>query len=305
MAEVKWIKLMVDVFDNRKIRQIESMPDGDAIIVVWFYLLCLAGETNDGGAIYMTRDIPYTEEMLATFMRRPLNLVKVALHTFKNFGMIDVVDDILMISNWAKYQNVEGMDKIRAQTRARVARHRANKRLEAGEKSEENAIEIEETALNSAEEYKGGDENQVTEGNATCNVTVTQSNAYRIREKKEDIEKENKSVCGADAPPPDESLKKKKPIRKKYGQYGRVLLTDEEHARLLKDLGNEELSRCIQYIDESAQSTGNKNGWKDWNLVLRRCSKQKWGLGYNARAAPTKISANKEYEQEDWHGQQR
>lgn len=278
MQGVRWIKLMVDVFDNRKIRQIESMPDGDAIIVVWFYLLCLAGETNDGGAIYMTRDIPYTEEMLATFMRRPLNLIKVALHTFKNFGMIDVVDDILMISNWAKYQNVEGMQRVREQTRERVAAYRQRKRLASG---------------------------QEEECNVTCNATVTQSNAYRIREKKEDIEKENKSVCGADAPPPDESLKKKKPIRKKYGQYGRVLLTDEEHARLLKDLGNEELSRCIQYIDESAQSTGNKNGWKDWNLVLRRCSKQKWGLGYNARAAPTKISANKEYEQEDWHGQQR
>lgn len=277
MAEVKWIKLMVDVFSNRKIEQIEAMPDGDGIIVIWFKLLCLAGTLNDDGAVYFTQELPYTEEMLAAHFHRPLQLVRLALRIFAQFGMIEIVDDIIHISNWAKYQNVEGMQRVREQTRERVAAYRQRKRLASG---------------------------QEEECNVTCNATVTQSNATE-EEEEEDIEKENKSVCGADAPPPDESLKKKKPIRKKYGQYGRVLLTDEEHARLLKDLGNEELSRCIQYIDESAQSTGNKNGWKDWNLVLRRCSKQKWGLGYNARAAPTKISANKEYEQEDWHGQQR
>lgn len=137
------------------------------------------------------------------------------------------------------------------------------------------------------------------------NVAKSVAKSVASTENEYEYEIEVESEDGIEDGIEDESLKKKKPIRKKYGQYGRVLLTDEEHARLLKDLGNEELSRCIQYIDESAQSTGNKNGWKDWNLVLRRCSKQKWGLGYNARAAPTKISANKEYEQEDWHGQQR
>jgi hypothetical protein len=56
-----------------------------------------------------------------------------------------------------------------------------------------------------------------------------------------------------------------------------VLLTQEQHARLLADLGAEELSRCITYIDESAQSNGNKNKWRDWNLVIRRCSREGWG----------------------------
>ena len=39
-----------------------------------------------------------------------------------------------------------------------------------------------------------------------------------------------------------------------------------------------ELLRCIEYIDESAQLTGNKNKWKDWNLVIRKCSRDKWGI---------------------------
>ena len=69
-------------------------------------------------------------------------------------------------------------------------------------------------------------------------------------------------------------------------------LTDEEYERLRQDLGDAELQRCIAYIDESAQANGNKNKWKDWNLVIRKCSRDGWGLsrrpsprGSNAQAA--------------------
>lgn len=67
------------------------------------------------------------------------------------------------------------------------------------------------------------------------------------------------------------------PARRKYGTYGWVKLTDDEYARLEHDLGAVELARCIAYVDESAQGNGNKNRWKDWNLVIRRCSREGWG----------------------------
>lgn len=69
-----------------------------------------------------------------------------------------------------------------------------------------------------------------------------------------------------------------KPKRKSYGQYGWVKLSDEEYNRLSNDLGEAEVKRCIAYIDEAAQLTGNKNKWRDWNLVLRRCHRDGWGL---------------------------
>lgn len=78
----------------------------------------------------------------------------------------------------------------------------------------------------------------------------------------------NKGIV-ADKPPT--------PARRKYGTYGWVRLTDDERARLEHDLGAVELARCIAYIDESAQGNGNKNRWKDWNLVIRRCSREGWG----------------------------
>ena len=122
MAKVKWIKLATGVFDNRKIRQIECLPDGDSIIVIWMKLLCLAGDINDCGMVYFTKEIPYTDQMLAQQFNRPLITIQMALNTFQQFGMIELVDDILYISNWEKYQNVDGMEKIKEQNRLRQKR---------------------------------------------------------------------------------------------------------------------------------------------------------------------------------------
>lgn len=129
MAEIKWVKIVTDIFDNRKIRQIESLPEGDTIIVIWFKLLCLAGTINDNGNIYITEEIPYTDETLSTQFNRPLKIIQLALQTFQSFGMIEIIDDILKVSNWESYQNVAGMEKIRENTRKRVADYRARKRL--------------------------------------------------------------------------------------------------------------------------------------------------------------------------------
>lgn len=124
MAEVKWIKLATDIFDNRKIKAIEQMPDGDAVIVVWLKILTLAGTVNDGGSIYFTRDIPYNEQLLSSQFNRPLPLIQLALQTFERFGMIEIIDDVIHVSNWEKYQDAESLDRIREQTRKRVAKHR-------------------------------------------------------------------------------------------------------------------------------------------------------------------------------------
>lgn len=128
MADVKWIKIVTDIFDNRKIRQIESMPEGDSILVIWFKLICLAGNINDNGMIYFTQDIPYTEEMLATQFNRPIMTVRLALKTFEKFGMIEIVNDFLCLPSWEKYQSTERLDKIREQARIRKQRQRERER---------------------------------------------------------------------------------------------------------------------------------------------------------------------------------
>lgn len=122
--DVKWIKIDTTVFDNRKIRQIETLKDGDAMIVIWFKLLCLAGNTNNDGFIYFTPEIPYTDEMLATYFNRPLEIVRSALKVFEQFEMVEIIEDIIKVSSWEKYQNVDGMSRIREQNRIRKQKQR-------------------------------------------------------------------------------------------------------------------------------------------------------------------------------------
>ena len=113
MADVKWIKFVSDFFDNRKIKQIRKMPDCDAVIVIWVQILCLAGSTNDNGLVYFSKDIPYTDEMLATEFDRSAEVIRYALSIFVKFGMIEIVNDILMVSNWEKYQNQAKLEILR------------------------------------------------------------------------------------------------------------------------------------------------------------------------------------------------
>lgn len=134
MSEVKWIKLSTHMFEDEKIRLIETMPDADTILVIWIKLLSQAGKTNASGYIYLNENIPYTDEMLSTIFNRPLSTVRLALKTFQQFGMIDITDDhFISIENWEKHQNVAGLEKIREQTRQRVAKHREKKQLPSNE----------------------------------------------------------------------------------------------------------------------------------------------------------------------------
>ena len=124
MSDIKWIKITTDIFDDEKILLIESMPDADAIIVIWFKLLVLAGKTNNCGLLTINDTIPYNDEMLATIFRRPVNTVRLALDVFEQFGMIDIINDTICIPKWEIHQNIEGLDKIREQNRERKRRQR-------------------------------------------------------------------------------------------------------------------------------------------------------------------------------------
>lgn len=131
--EVKWIKIATNIFDDEKLLLIESMPESDAIIVIWFKLLCMAGKQNNNGVFMLNDKIAYTEEMLATIFRKQINTVRLALKTFENLGMIEIIDNVITIPNWEKHQNIDGLEKIREQNRKRVANHRAKQKKLIGE----------------------------------------------------------------------------------------------------------------------------------------------------------------------------
>ena len=142
MADVKWIKIAVDMFDNRKIKQIGSMPEGDSLLLVWVQLLCLAGNVNDGGFIYLTKEIPYTDEMLATQFNKPISTVRLALKTFEQFGMIEIINNMIFLSSWEKYQSTDRLATIREKDRERKRRKREAEKL-----LPQNSTEIPRTSM--------------------------------------------------------------------------------------------------------------------------------------------------------------
>ena len=129
MAEVKWIKIVPNVFDDDKIKLIEEMPEGDSIIVIWFKLLCLAGKQNRDGFLLLNDKIAYTDEMLATIFRRSLNLVRLALGTFEQFEMIEIVNGAVYVANWEKYQNTDRLAELREYNRLAKQKSREKKKL--------------------------------------------------------------------------------------------------------------------------------------------------------------------------------
>ena len=156
MAEIKWIKITTDMFDNRKIRHLRRLPDGNNIVLIWVMLLTMAGRCNSSGMIFLTENIPYTPKMLADELDFEENTVKLALQALEQLNMIVTDNGFFSIAGWEEYQNIEGMEKIREQNRIR---------------------------------QKKWYEKQKALPNVRNNVSVTETNAT---DKEEDIEKEKK-----------------------------------------------------------------------------------------------------------------
>lgn len=172
MAEVKWVKITTNMFDNRKIKHLRRLPDGNNIVLIWVMLLTMAGRCNAGGMVFLTENIPYTPKMLADELDFEENTVTLALRALEQFGMICTDENCFRIANWEEYQNIEGLDFIREQNRKRVAKYR-NKRKQAALPPGETGAE------------KPADE----PCNVTSNVTVTECNAAD-RDKERDLERD-------------------------------------------------------------------------------------------------------------------
>ena len=156
MVDVKWIKIVTDIFDDEKMLLIESLPSADSIIVIWFKLLCLAGKNNNSGVFIMNDKIPYTDEMLATIFRRDVNTVRLAIATFERYGMVEVINDVITIPNWDKHQNLDSIEKRRERQKMYMRERRKKQKMLANceANSKANVSSLEEEREEEREEDK-------------------------------------------------------------------------------------------------------------------------------------------------------
>lgn len=255
-SDVKWIKITTDVFDDEKILLIESLPDAYAIIVVWFKLLCLAGKQNNSG-VFMMGQIAYTDKMLATIFRMKESTVTMALQTFEQFGMVEIIDGVITIPNWNKHQTLDAYEKKKERDRIYQAERRAAQK-----------------ALIVGSTEKSSDSPTIP----SSDVVVSDKEEDKEIDKEEDKKNimTDSDESGPPAPPAPPKKPKKKPakepkeepVKHKHGEFQHVLLTDDEFEKLAKDFGVELRDKAIRFLDEYIEETGYKK--KSHNLTIRR-----------------------------------
>ncbi len=235
MAEVKWIKIVTDIFDDEKILLIESYPEADAIIVIWFKLLTLAGKQNNNGVFLMSNRIPYTDEMLATIFRRNINVVRLALRALEQFGMIEIIDNVITIPNWNKHQTLDAYEKKKERDRLYQQERRAVQRA-------------------------------LVEGKSSDTSSDTSSDvAISDKDKEEDIEEEKEEDISK-----RKRAKKPEQPKHKYGEYNNVMLTDDELRKLRSEYSDwrERIERLSCYIE--SKGTKYKNHYATIRNWARR-----------------------------------
>ena len=140
MAEVKWIKLTTDMFDNRKIKHLRKLPEGNSIVLIWVMLLTMAGRCNASGMIFLTENIPYTPKMLADELGFEENTVKLALEALERFRMIVTDSGFFAIAGWEEYQNTDRLAEIREYNR--LAKQKSREKQKALQAPKDDVIDV-------------------------------------------------------------------------------------------------------------------------------------------------------------------
>ena len=164
-----WVKLSTGLFNHRKILILQASPNGDSLIAFWVRLICMAGEINDDGLIYVTSNVPYTVTTLAKVTGKDEELVREALDSFQELDMIDIDDDgFIRLVKWAEHQNINALNKLKGSD-AGDAKEKARERMRRyRERKAKDVMQNETSPVTPVTE-------SVTLDVTPCNVTVTPS----------------------------------------------------------------------------------------------------------------------------------
>ena len=218
MAEVKWVKLTTDMFDNRKVKHLRKLPEGNNIVLIWVMLLTMAGRCNSGGMIFLTENIPYTPKMLADELDFEENTVALALKALEQLNMIVTDNGYFTIAGWEEYQNADKLAEIRAKDRERKRLKRAQAKALLGESTDVHGMSTDCPCIE--------------------------------EEREEDKEKEIHSIIHSAA---EEDLSSPEHRRRYLGGIGKnvVFLSDEQMSDLLDKLSVEEFDYYVGVVADN------------------------------------------------------
>lgn len=281
MADIKWVKVATDIFSNRKIRQIEAMPEGDTMSLIWIKLICLAGQINDNGNIYITDGIPYTPESLSRELGRDTGVVRLALDTFTKFNMIDCDEDgIIHITGWSEYQSVDGMERAKNRNRERQQKFRDKqkaKELGEGESNvmhnvtrnvTENVMDNVTVTVSSYSPSPSISPSNSSSPSGSCTSPDSEVVDHMASASQEgnNLERDRIPDTPSTVQASTKTASHKKEPRKKYGEFQNVKLTDDDLAKLQEQFPDDWESR-IERLSEYIAIKGDK--YKNHLAVIR------------------------------------
>lgn len=234
MADVKWIKLDTGLFDNRKIKHIRKLKDGDEIVLIWIFLLTLAAKCNAGGEIFLTEGVPYDADMIADEGGFKLSVVNLALAQFEKLNMIS--NSPLTVTDWNGHQSTDNMDKIREQNRARKARQRSQEKCdtERDMSRDSHVTERDSHAIEREEEREREEEKEKEYSSPSS--SIAQNDFENLPKTAENVEN-----------PVENSGSKRQIMGGKLGQ-GLLLISDEQFDDLCDRLTLGEIEHYCEVI---------------------------------------------------------
>lgn len=223
MAEVKWVRVATDIFDNPKIKYLRSLAKGDTLVLLWLWLIARAGKCNAGGRVYIAEGTPYSPALIASEIGAKAPTVRQGLDAMEQLNMIErTAGGEIRIIGWEEHQNASGMDKIREKDRERK---RAKRAKDKSEDSTDISASVRGLSVESPDTEKEEEKEYIH--------SIILSGAR---------ENENPEMSA------DES-QRIRAVRGKLGQ-GLVLLSEEQNADLLERLSLEEYDKYIGIIAE-------------------------------------------------------
>lgn len=157
-VNLKYVNLMLGVFDNPKIQLIENKPNGDTFLKLWFHMLVTAVKCNKNGRIELTDNVPFTLEDLTILWHSSLERIKEALDLFERMHMIVLDQGAIIVRNWGRYQNVEAIEKMKKIQESNAERQRryreSHKKDSMIEKSVSESVDDMELEPTTAEEVE-------------------------------------------------------------------------------------------------------------------------------------------------------
>lgn len=232
-----WLKLYNDFFSSKRIKRLRSLAGGDTYTII--YLKMQLKALKDDGYLYFDDVMDDFAEELALDIDENADDVRVTIQYLSRVGLLESSE------NGKEYflpyvQTCIGSETASAQ---RVRNYRARKK-------EQEALPC------------NADETPMKQVETKCNTEIEKELEI---DKEKDIEKEIDTDKEKNI---EKEHKKTVPTKKKYGEFQKVTLTDEEYTKLINEYGEETAHKAIEFLDSYIAEKGYKS--KSNYLTIRR-----------------------------------